>query len=83
MKVDDDEIVVLRVFYNLQQAQLVESKLLASGIPCYLTDTHMSALYASWGQTFGGIRLMVFQRDKATALVLIDNADSSQPLTDI
>jgi hypothetical protein len=70
---EEDAIVVLRVFYNLQQAQLAESKLLASGIPCYLTDTHMSALYASWGQPFGGIRLMVFQRDKETAIALIDS----------
>jgi hypothetical protein len=65
---------VLYTFNQLQTAQLAEGKLLSSGIPCYLTDTHMSSLIANWGVGIGGVRLMVLEKDKEAALKLLETS---------
>ncbi len=74
---EDSKIVVLEIYNYLPEAHLAEAKLLASGIPCYLTDIHMSGMYASWGQPVGGIRLMVFEKDiPAAKTILLSNEDA-------
>lgn len=69
---EQSPIVVLYTFNQLQTAQLAEGMLLAAGIPCFLVDTHMSSLIANSGLGLGGLRLMVFEKDKDEAWKLLE-----------
>ncbi|MCP9611738.1 DUF2007 domain-containing protein [Coprobacter tertius] len=67
-----DSIVVLRTFENAGEANLVKSKLLSYGIPCFLSDENTVTLYPLFNQALGGIRLNIFYRDKEEAMRIID-----------
>jgi DNA-directed RNA polymerase subunit RPC12/RpoP len=60
-----DDIIVLRKFDSPIEANIARAKLDAYGIPCFLTEEHLTQLINS--VLSGGIRLHVFASDKETA----------------
>ena len=67
---DRDEIIVLRKFDDFIEANIAKTKLDAFGIPCFLTEEHLTQLTTSL--LSGGIRLHVFFRDKEQALQVME-----------
>lgn len=59
-----DEIIVLRRFDSLIEANIVKTKLDAYGVPCFLTE-ELGALATPI--PLGGIRLHIFARDENVA----------------
>jgi predicted RNA-binding Zn-ribbon protein involved in translation (DUF1610 family) len=63
--VEEDKIIVFDAYDTVVAANLVKTKLDAFGIPCFLTDENFVALYPIRNEVFPGIRLHIFEKDKA------------------
>jgi hypothetical protein len=61
----DDKIIVFDAYDTVVAANLVKTKLDAFGIPCFLTDENFVALYPIRNEVFPGIRLHIFEKDRA------------------
>jgi hypothetical protein len=61
----DDKIIVFDAYDTVVSANLVKTKLDAFGIPCFLTDENFVALYPIRNEVFPGIRLHIFEKDRA------------------
>jgi hypothetical protein len=61
----DDKIIVFDAYDTVISANLVKTKLNAFGIPCFLTDENFVALYPIRNEVFPGIRLHIFEKDRA------------------
>lgn len=61
----DDKIIVFDAYDTVVTANLVKTKLDAFGIPCFLTDENFVALYPIRNEVFPGIRLHIFEKDRA------------------
>ncbi|MBV8389872.1 MAG: DUF2007 domain-containing protein [Mucilaginibacter sp.] len=59
----DDEIVTFRTFYNPMEAEIIRTRLEANGIPSFITDESLGAMYPVYNQGGGGIKLKVFAKD--------------------
>ena len=70
---DQDDIIVLRLYDTVIEANLAKTKLDAFGVPCFLTEENMSNLYP--GQPFAAfkVRLHVFARDEEQAHSVLED----------
>lgn len=66
---DQDRIIVVQVFDNLIEANIVKTKLDAYGIPCFLSEENLTHMITSF--LSGGIRLHIFEQDKEQVLQLL------------
>lgn len=60
-----DKIIVYQAFDTIVQANLAKTKLDAYGIPCFLSDENFVGLYPIRNDIFPGVRLHIFEADKA------------------
>jgi len=58
-----NKIVVFETFYNPIEASIVKSRLLDSGVQCFLSDEHTLTVNPLYNQALGGVRLHVFEND--------------------
>jgi len=58
-----DKIIVFETFYNPIEANIVKSRLMDSGIQCFLSDENMVTINPLYTQALGGVRLHLFERD--------------------
>lgn len=65
MEESADKIIVFDAYDTVVAANLVKTKLDAFGIPCFLTDENFVGLYPIRNEVFPGIRLHIFEKDKA------------------
>lgn len=56
-----DPIIVFHTFQSTVEANIVKAKLDAYGIPCFLTQEHLTTMVTSF--LSGGVRLHIFERD--------------------
>lgn len=70
---DLDPIVVIHTFNNPIDAHIIKTKLDAYGVPCYLSQEHLTTLTTPL--LSGGIRLHIFEkdRDEAVRVLLISS----------
>ena len=73
-----DKIILYRTFYNPIEANIVRSKLEDSGLHCFLTDEYISTIQPLYNQAVGGVKLMVFERDKSEIDLLLSEDDNLQ-----
>jgi hypothetical protein len=80
---NEEQIVVLRTYYDPMLAHIIRTRLEESGIPCTVDDNMMS-VYPVYSNAAGGIKLRVFQRDveKAEAILAEDAELPVEPVTD-
>lgn len=69
----NDDLVECREFATDAEAHLAEAWLRQEGIECYLFNEIFSSLYPVGVAPFGGVRLMVRQRDLEKALDVINH----------
>ena len=55
-------IVVIHTFRDVIEANIIKAKLDAYGIPCFLTEEHLTSLTSAF--LSGGIRLHIFGEDR-------------------
>ncbi len=72
-----DEIVVLYHFDDSISASIAKTKLDAYGIPCFLTQEHLSNLYPGQNILSFKVRLHVFEKDKEQARLILSEANMS------
>jgi len=58
-----EKIIVFRAYDTVMDANLAKTKLDAYGIPCFLTDEHLTSLYPIRNAIFPGVRLHIFEKD--------------------
>ena len=75
---ENDKIIVLKRFETVIEANIAKTKLDAYGIPCFLTEEHLTNMTTHL--LSGGIRLHIFARDelKAKQLVVGDKLGKSE-----
>ncbi|MDE6782944.1 MAG: DUF2007 domain-containing protein [Paramuribaculum sp.] len=73
----NDDLVECREFTTDAEAHLAEAWLRQEGIDCYLFNEIFSSLYPVGVAPFGGVRLMVRQRDLEKARDIINHLNLS------
>lgn len=68
MAESQEKIIEFKRYDTLVEANLAKTKLDAYGIPCFLTDEHFGNLYPISNGIFPGVRLHLFEKDKARPL---------------
>ncbi len=63
MTESQEKIVIFRAYDTAVEANLAKTKLDAHGIPCFLTDEHLTNLYPIRNAIFPGVRLHIFEKD--------------------
>lgn len=69
-----EAIIVLQHFNNPIDATIIQAKLEAHGIPCFLTEEHMTSLYGN-AQLTGGVRLHVLAADEQRARDVVQDRE--------
>jgi hypothetical protein len=70
-KDQDDNIIVYNTYNNSIEANLVKTKLDAYGIPCFLSEENFGSIFPFKNQSFGGVRLHIFENDKSRVTEII------------
>jgi len=66
------KIVVYETFYNPIEANIIKSKLLDSGVQCFLSDENTLTVNPLYNQALGGVRLHVFEHDVPLVRRILD-----------
>ena len=61
-----NKIIIYKTFYNTIEANIVLARLKDGEFPCFLADENISTLQPLYNQAIGGVKLMVFEKDKST-----------------
>ena len=70
-----EKIVLFETFYNPIEASIVKERLLANGIPCFLSDENSVTVNPLYNQALGGVKLRLFNRDVETARNILQDED--------
>lgn len=74
---EEEKIIVFAAYDTVIQANLAKTKLDAYGIPCFLTEENFTSLYPLRNEIFPGVRLHVFEKDRARVEeILTEEAES-------
>ncbi len=76
------KIVVYETFYNPIEANIIKSKLLDSGVQCFLSDENTLTVNPLYNQALGGVKLHVFERDVPLVRSIL-NEGSEEGLEDV
>jgi DNA-directed RNA polymerase subunit RPC12/RpoP len=68
-----EKIVIFRAYDTVVEANLAKTKLDAYGIPCFLTEEHLTNLYPIRNGIFPGVRLHVFEKDHDQIKSILDD----------
>ncbi|MES2650294.1 MAG: DUF2007 domain-containing protein [Bacteroidota bacterium] len=79
----EDKIIVHSAYYNPIEANIIKTRLEASGIPCFLTDENVATINPLYNQAIGGVKLNVFERDveRINALIAENEFEVEPELT--
>jgi hypothetical protein len=66
------ELIVVRRFRDLLEAELAKGKLQSVGIDCFVADENTVRMDWFWSNAIGGLRLLVKPEDAETATALLD-----------
>ena len=72
----EEKIIVFRAYDTVVEANLAKTKLDAFGVPCFLTDEHLTNLYPIRNDIFPGVRLYIFEKDIALANEILTEVDN-------
>ena len=66
--------IIIRTFNNSIEAHIIQGKLLAHGVPCFIQDEHIVSLNPFYNIAVGGIKVMINEDDREIAeQVLVEN----------
>ena len=64
MEDEAKKVIVFAAYDTVMEANLAKTKLDAYGIPCFLTDEHLTQMYPFRNDLFPGVRLHIFEEDR-------------------
>ncbi|WP_316816209.1 putative signal transducing protein [Pedobacter nyackensis] len=70
-----DKIVVFETYYNPIEANIVKTRLIDSGVQCFLSDENTITINPLYTQALGGVKLHLFERDVETARNILQDED--------
>jgi len=70
--IEERDLVMIRRFQNLPEAQLAKGSLDSSGIECFLTDDNMVRMDWFISNLLGGVKLLVNREDVEAATAILD-----------
>jgi rubredoxin len=70
-----DKIVVFETYYNPIEANIIKSRLIDSGVQCFLSDENMITINPLYTQALGGIKLHLFEKDVNIARSILQDED--------
>lgn len=73
-----DNIVFLKTYETMAEANYDMLILEENSIPCFLSDSNIVQLYPMFSSPFGGIKLNVFEKDKEKALHILKEIHSNE-----
>ena len=68
----NSKLIQLHYFYNITDAAIMKSRLATHNIEAVIFDENISSVYPMFGQTLGGIRLMVKESDFEKAKLILN-----------
>ena len=77
-----DKIIVFETFYNPIEANIVKSRLLDSGVQCFLSDENTITINPLYTQALGGVKLHLFEKDIELAKSILEDQDVQIPLAE-
>jgi len=77
-----DKIIVFQTYYNPIEANIVKSRLLDSGVQCFLSDENTITINPLYTQALGGVKLHLFEKDVELAKSILEDQDVQIPLTE-
>ena len=66
-KNDNDKIVVYSNYNTLSEAYEARNVLESCGIPCFISNENMAAVYPMFDSSVGGVSLNIFEKDRERA----------------
>ncbi|HKG06306.1 MAG TPA: LITAF-like zinc ribbon domain-containing protein [Pedobacter sp.] len=78
-----DKIVIFETFYNPIEASIVKSRLIDSGVQCFLSDEHMMVVNPLYNQALGGVKLHLFERDALLARQILEDENVQLPIEEL
>jgi hypothetical protein len=78
----NDRIIWYKTFYNPIEANIIRAKLEDSGFHCFLKDENISTLQPLYNQAYGGVKLMVFERDTAQIDLLLSDESGLEKINE-
>ena len=79
----EDDIVTFETYYDLMLAEIIRAKLDANGIPCFVTDESLGALFPVFNNGAGGIKIKVFAHDLEKCREIVAEDTTLPPDEDI
>ncbi len=79
----EDDIVTFETYYDLMLAEIVRAKLDANGIPCFITDESLGALFPVYNNGAGGVKIKVFARDLERCREIVADETNLPPDEDV
>lgn len=76
---NEDKIVVFKVYYEPNRAYIDKGILESAGIPCFLSDENILQINPLYNQGLGGIKLNLFERDVRLAEKLLEESAETVP----
>jgi len=70
-----DKIIVFDTFYNPIEANIVKSRLIDSGVQCFLSDENMITVNPLYNQALGGVKLHLFEKDAPLARHILQDEE--------
>ena len=74
----DDSLVAIARYHFPEQANLLRGRLLADGIPAFVTNAHSTQAFGYLRLAHGGVRVMVPAAHAAAARIVIEALDSGE-----
>ena len=74
---DQEKLVTVHTYANNVEASIARDILENAGIACMLTNETFSSIYPIGNSILGEIQLLVFEKDKESALKLLDNTSET------
>lgn len=72
------ELITIRIFDNLIEAQIMKSRFESEDIPCFLFDENIIGLNPLYNITIGGIKLKINESDSEKARKILGEYNNSK-----
>ncbi|MES2456399.1 MAG: DUF2007 domain-containing protein [Bacteroidota bacterium] len=70
-----DKIIVFNSYYNPIEANIVKTRLIDSGVQCFLSDENMITVNPLYNQALGGVKLHIFEKDIDLVRSILEDKD--------
>jgi hypothetical protein len=78
-----EKIIVFSSYYNPIEANIVKTRLIDSGVHCFLSGENTITVNPLYNQALGGVKLHIFEKDAELARSILQDEDVALPVEDL